>query len=283
MRRNCCHTSLAFILKFLNFFQSFLGICIIVYSFYTLNEFHHRIPAPPSPSPDPSPSPALLVNLQNSKFARESIAFNYLVSGLDDELGLNGIKLPAPWFIYSFMGVGIVICCITFIGYVAAETINGCCLCFYTLLKTVLILLEASFVAFVAFDHHWEKDLPFDPTGELDSLRSFIEHNLDICKWVGISVLIIQALSLLLAFILRAMVSTRGADADEDSYDIEGRPWEPLLDPQPSQASGLVKGDSRGNYSNIWSSRISGKYGLNNSEAKYSLLNPNSSTDAKSK
>ena len=36
------------------------------------------------------------------------------------------------------------------------------------------------------------QDLPFDPTGELDSLRSFIENNIDICKWVGITVVSIQ-------------------------------------------------------------------------------------------
>ena len=33
-------------------------------------------------------------------------------------------------FIYSFMGVGILLCSITFIGCIAAEAINGCCLCF---------------------------------------------------------------------------------------------------------------------------------------------------------
>lgn len=36
------------------------------------------------------------------------------------------------------------------------------------------------------------QDLPFDPTGELESLRSFIEDNIDICKWVGIAVIGIQ-------------------------------------------------------------------------------------------
>lgn len=80
-------------------------------------------------------------------------------------------------------------------------------------------------MAFIAIDHRWEKvyslcilnsvtyvlmglillayplsklfnytcqDLPFDPTGELQSLRSFIEANVEICKWVGLTVVIIQ-------------------------------------------------------------------------------------------
>ncbi|RVW53697.1 Tetraspanin-20 [Vitis vinifera] len=60
------------------------------------------------------------------------------------------------------------------------------------MLTVLLILLEAGLIAFVAFDHHWEKDLPFDPTGELENFRSFIEGNIDICKWVGITVVSIQ-------------------------------------------------------------------------------------------
>ena len=39
------------------------------------------------------------------------------------------------------------------------------------------------------------QDLPFDPTRELQSLRIFIEENIDICKWAGITVLIIQVCS----------------------------------------------------------------------------------------
>jgi len=66
-----------------------------------------------------------------------------------------------------------------------------------------------------------------------------------------------QALSLLLALILRATVSTREADFDyEDECDARGRTWEPLINPQSGQASGSGKGDNRGNHSDIWSSRM---------------------------
>lgn len=36
------------------------------------------------------------------------------------------------------------------------------------------------------------QDLPFDPTGELDGLRQFIEDNVDLCKWIGIIVISTQ-------------------------------------------------------------------------------------------
>ncbi|KAK2648852.1 hypothetical protein Ddye_016341 [Dipteronia dyeriana] len=279
MQPNCCHFSFAFILKFLNFLQAFIGLSIIIYSIWMLDQWKHHIPIyPPSPPPF-ALSPHLFLNsptAQSTWFSDHHV--NSLVSGFDHGLGfhLNSVNLPAPWFIYSFMGVGILLCCITLIGCVAAEAISACCLCFYTLLKTVLILLEAALVAFIAIDRHWEKDLPYDPTGELDSLRNFIENNVDICKWVGITVIIIQALSLLLAVVLRAMLSTRRADFDgEDDYEIGRSRREPLLNPQSNQTSGST-------HSDIWSSRIREKYGLNNGD-KYNTLNTNASASMKFK
>ncbi|KAK7279468.1 hypothetical protein RJT34_24521 [Clitoria ternatea] len=238
MRCNCCHVSVAFVLKFLNFLQAFVGVSILLYSVWMLNQWDHHVPHPHTLS-----------------------IFFYL----------NSINLPAPWFIYAFMGVGILVCCLSFLGCIATEMVNGCCLCFYTLLMTVLLLLEAALVGFIAIDHHWEQDLPVDPTGQLDSLRSFIEDNTDMCKWVGITVLVVQALSLLLALILRATVSARRADVDYgDEYDARGRSWEPLLNPQSGQPSAAAsKADTRGNHSDIWSSRMREKYGLNGDKSSY--------------
>ncbi|EXB46063.1 hypothetical protein L484_015924 [Morus notabilis] len=266
MQRHCCHISLAFFLKFLIFLQAFVGVSIILYSIWMLDQWHDRIPISPpvppvAPSPDSSPPSSLLTTGGVSDEILPSNVAADFVSSFDDgfELYLRALNLPAPWFIYSFMGVGILMCCITFIGCIAAEAINGCCLCF---------------------------DLPFDPTGQLQNLRLFIEDNIDICKWVGIVVVSIQALSLLLAIILRAMVSTvssqRVDDDLEDDYNGRGRTWEPLLNPQSSQGSGSTRGDGRGNHSDIWSSRIRDKYGLNAGN-NYNSLNQNASRSPKSR
>ncbi|KAJ7977126.1 putative Tetraspanin family protein [Quillaja saponaria] len=280
MRPNCCHISLAFVLKFLNFLQAFVGVSILLYSVWMLNQWNHHIPITPPSARSPGVSLSIPMNSQPAWVSGQIFPLDVAVdmdSGLDKGVGfdLHSLKLPAPWFIYSFMGVGILLCCITFLGCIAAEAINGCCLCFYTILITILIVLEAALVAFIAIDRHWEKDLPFDPTGDLDSLRSFIEDNIDTCKWVGIAVITIQALSLLMGIILRALVSTRKSDFDcEDDLDGRGRTWEPLLNPQTGQPSGSTKGDSRGAHSDIWSSRIREKYGLNSGD-KNNLPNQN--------
>ncbi|XP_048430218.1 tetraspanin-18 [Pyrus x bretschneideri] len=286
MRPNCCHISLAFVLKLLNFLQAFIGVSILVYSAWMLNQWNHHIPIVPPPPSAPSPDS---LSFSSLRLSSDSGAVSdqitpldfavHLVSGSDEGLGfgLNSFKLPAPWFIYSFMGLGILLCCVNFIGCIAATAINGCCLCFYTILITMLTLLEAALVAFILIDRRWEKDLPFDPTGQLDSLRSFVKENIDICRWVGLTVIVIQALSLLLSITLRGMLSTRKPDYDvEDDSDARARTREPLLNQKLNQASGSTKGDGRGSHSDIWSSRIREKYGL-------SSLNQNASASMKSK
>jgi hypothetical protein len=41
------------------------------------------------------------------------------------------------------------------------------------------------------------QDLPDDPTGELDKIKEFLEENLDICKWVALSVVVLEVRVLL--------------------------------------------------------------------------------------
>lgn len=267
MRKPWCQTFLAFILKFLNFLQAFTGVSITVYSFYMLNQWQRRRAAPPA-APSPQFPAAQLVNLVGVSDEIATLGFSF--SGLAGDLNFNFNSLPAPWFIYAFMGVGVLLCCITCIGHIGAEAINTCCLCCYSLLITVLLLLEVSLVAFISLDHHWEKDLPIDPTGELASLCNFIEDNIDVCKWVGIVVIIIQALSLLLAIILRALANQR-VDIDiEGGSDVrEGSSLAPCL----NRTSGLTQGGSRSGHSDIWSLRLREKYGLNNSGSSYNGQN----------
>uniref|UniRef100_A0A7N0U8Z5 Tetraspanin-18 n=1 Tax=Kalanchoe fedtschenkoi TaxID=63787 RepID=A0A7N0U8Z5_KALFE len=270
-----CRSFLAFVLKFLIFLQTSIGVCMIMYSLFMLDQRDRHavpdIPALPPAAASPAPSSPMLLNLGNYR----AILGVEMVSGMDDEIGLIFSKLPAPWFIYAFMGMGILTLCISCIGHIAAEAINGCCLSLYSLLITIFLLLEAVCVSFIALNHHWKEDLPYDPTGELHDLLSFIETNQDIFKWVGFVELIIQAMSLLLAFALSAMVSTQSEedyDCEEGNY-YDGRGRSSLVSPQSSQLHGSALTNSRNYFSEIWSSRMRGKYGLNSSGTEYVSLN----------
>ncbi|XP_042405743.1 tetraspanin-18-like [Zingiber officinale] len=179
-----------------------------------------------------------------------------------DYLSFDLPDLPAPWFVCVSMGVGILICLISLIGYLAAETVYGCCLCFHAILTVMLIVLEVAVVGQLMLNKHWEEELPYDSTGELKHLRVFIEDNMDIFTWVAVCVIATQALSLLLTLILRATTAHRRVtyDSDEDFVVIR----QPLLDPKGVGPSTSI--DVRRSYYDNWNSRMRQKYGLNQSE-----------------
>ncbi|XP_068666277.1 tetraspanin-18-like [Aristolochia californica] len=293
MRRrdcSCCRGFLAFHLKFLNFLQTFIGVSIIIYSVWMLNQWSkHAGHTPAAPSPQKSgprlhnspllPADADVFGVPDHILPLElGVA---MVSGLDDGFGFNVNKLPSPWFIYFFMGIGIILCLVTCIGHIAAEAMNGCCLCFYTFLVIVLMLLEGALVGFCIFDKHWAEDIPYDPTGELDRLWAFVKKNIDICQWVGLALVIIQALSLLLALILRATVATRKADydSDDDFAVMRGGNRQSLLAPQGGQASGSTSTETKGIHSDTWSTRMREKYGLNPADFMHNHVEPDNSNE----
>ncbi|MCH1928557.1 hypothetical protein L6232_27565, partial [Shewanella sp. C31] len=74
----------------------------------------------------------------------------------------------------ALMAAGLFYCLLLLAGCVAAEINSPCFLCFYTILAVVMMLLEAALAADLFFNKHWIQDLPYDRTGELDNLLSFI-------------------------------------------------------------------------------------------------------------
>ncbi|GER29647.1 tetraspanin family protein [Striga asiatica] len=300
MRTPCCHSFLAFILKFLNFLQAFVGLAIILYSAYLLNQWqrhNHYLPPPGALNLalgfDVSSLPAPCLNLAGGEKVYicvygdwdfgmlHNFHWPHCCRGYQWLLSLFCILFSYPLFSAS---------CVEKMSDKGTNSIRKLSqknvmddaenFEHYAILATLFILLEAGLVAFIALDHNWEKDIPFDPTGELDRIRTFIEDNVDVFMWVGIAIVVMQAgfvLSLLFALILRSLVSVRQEDDDiEGDYDYRSNSREPLLAPYSSQSSVSARGDS-----DIWSSRMREKYGLNNGETKSSLLNQNPSSDAK--
>ncbi|CAI0549767.1 unnamed protein product [Linum tenue] len=123
---------------------------------------------------------------------------------------------PAPWFIYSFLGLGATLCVITCLGHVSAETANGCCLYLYMMFMFVLVMVEAAVTADVFLNRDWEKDFPKDPSGSFDKFKDFIRLHFEICKWVGLSIVAVQGLSVLLAVMLKGLGPHPYYDSDDD-------------------------------------------------------------------
>uniref|UniRef100_A0A0D6QXF1 Tetraspanin n=1 Tax=Araucaria cunninghamii TaxID=56994 RepID=A0A0D6QXF1_ARACU len=298
-----CRGFVAFFLKLLNFVQAFVGVSMILYAIWMLNHWKSHV-HPPLPPNAPTAAHGgydlpvefavndiaiglLEVPLSNTQTVSgaDQVPFRKFLGGdqpgLTDGLDLSGLKLPklpAPWFIYIFLGIGIIVCVVTCIGHIAAEITNGCCLCCYSFLVIFLLLLEAALVGDIFFNHHWEKDIPDDPTGQFENIKKFIKNNVDICKWAGLAIVIIQAFSLLLAMILRAMVSTRRPDYDsDDEYSLSrNNNRQPLLNSQASQnSSASIPSDVK--RLDAWSKRMREKYGLNTNDFTYDSSGPKTS------
>ncbi|KAL3848863.1 hypothetical protein ACJIZ3_010745 [Penstemon smallii] len=165
---------------------------------------------------------------------------------------------PIPWFVYTILGLGVTLCVITCSGHIAAETANGCCLYIYMVFVFLLFVVEAAVTADVFLNHDWEEDFPEDPTGYFNQLKGFIKDNFDICKWIGLSVVAVQGLSMLLAMILKALgpYSERHYESDEDDY-LPDRV--PLLKNYVPPQSYVVNDHLYAPRSDSWNVRINSK------------------------
>ncbi|XP_062184728.1 tetraspanin-19-like [Phragmites australis] len=128
-------------------------------------------------------------------------------------------RLPVPWFIYTFLGLGIFLCLLTCSGHIAAETANDHCLSCYMFIIFVLIILEGAITVDVFLNSNWEEDFPDDPSGKFDIFKDFVRSNFEICEWVGLSVVAAQVLSIILGMVLRTLGPDReiGYDSDDDA------------------------------------------------------------------
>ncbi|GJM97342.1 hypothetical protein PR202_ga14263 [Eleusine coracana subsp. coracana] len=145
--------------------------------------------------------------------------------------------LPDLWFPSAVMAAGLFYSLLLLAGYLAAEINTGCCLCFYTIPAMAMLLLEAALAAHLTLNQHWIQELPYDHTGELDNLLSFIHNNLDLCKWAAL-----------------AVFATQSADCDSDEDFVVIR--RPLLVAQAPQPYLPITVDARGFRPDLWSSRM---------------------------
>ncbi|XP_074585614.1 tetraspanin-19-like [Curcuma longa] len=143
-----------------------------------------------------------------------------------------------PWFIYTSLGLGVLLCLITCFGHVAAETSNAHCISLYMILIFLLIMLEAAITADVIQNKDWEEDFPEDTTGRFNEFKNFIRSNFELCKWVGLVIVAAQAISIFLGMILKAVGSNRESNYDSDDDSVNARL--PLLRNQVQQGATYV-------------------------------------------
>jgi len=188
-------------------------------------------------------------------------------------------KLPKAWFICVFIAVGIILFIISCSGCIAVATRRGCCLCCYTVLVVLLIVVELALAGFVFFDHKWEEVIPTDKTGYFDDIKDFLEKHVKIVRWVALGIVILQVFAVILAVVVKA--ANRGPEEyDSDDEYIATRPGtlrQPLINRQGTQVATVSTpgSEQRPSRNDAWSTRMREKYGLDTSEFTYNPTDSN--------
>ncbi|CAA2996982.1 tobamovirus multiplication 2A [Olea europaea subsp. europaea] len=245
------------LLKLLNFLLILVGLAMVGYGIYLFVEYKNAA----SSGDDVPVSPP---GAELAQLGRPLLMAVYLADSIFD-------KLPKAWFIYSFIGIGVILFIISCCGCIGTAARNGCCLTCYAVLLILLILIELGLAAFMFFDKNWRAEIPTDKTGNFDMMYAFLENHWKIIKWVALGVVVLEALIFLLALIVRA--ANRPTDYDSDDEYISGprqQIRQPLINNRPTvTATGVpVTGtlDHLPSRSDAWSTRMREKYGLDTSE-----------------
>nr|CAD1820775.1 unnamed protein product [Ananas comosus var. bracteatus] len=183
-------------------------------------------------------------------------------------------RLPRAWFIYLFIGIGVILFIISCFGCLGATTRNRCCLSFYSFLIILMILVELAAAAVIFFDHSWRDAIPADKTGDFEMIYTFLKDNWKIAKWVALGAVVLEALMFLLALIVR--IANEHADYDSDDKYIAPRleTQKPLINRINIPSSGVPTLDNRPVRNDTWSQRIRKKYGHDTLEFTYNPTDP---------
>ncbi|KAF1874734.1 hypothetical protein Lal_00007348 [Lupinus albus] len=227
----CCKGCWECLLKVLNFILTLTGLAIVGYGIYLLVEFTKA--SSDTPSIPPVSDDRDLIRLGRPMLMAVSLSDSILD------------KLPKAWFIYLFIGIGVVLFVISCFGCIGAVTRSGCCL---------------------------SCEIPTDKTGAFDMIYGFLRENWNLVKWIALGIVIFEALLFFLALVVRA--ANRPADYDSDDEYINPRQQarQPLLNKPAGPATGVpVAGtiDQRPSRNDAWSTRMREKYGLDTSEFTY--------------
>ncbi|KAL9422653.1 hypothetical protein AB3S75_034852 [Citrus x aurantiifolia] len=252
-----CRGCLECLLKLLNFLLTLAGLAMVGYGIYLFVEYNR---ADNLGTVSPVSGDEGFVQLGRPMLMAVSLA-----DSIFD-------KLPKAWFIYLFIGVGVVLFVISCVGCISATTRNGCCLTCYSVLVILLILVELGCAAFFYFDKSWREEIPADRTGDFNMIYDFLKENWNIVKWVALGVVILQALIFLLAIIVRAANRPVEYDSDDELIAPRQQIRQPLINRPTPPATGVpVAGslDQRPSRNDAWSTRMREKYGLDTSEFTY--------------
>ncbi|BAF22955.1 tobamovirus multiplication protein 2A [Oryza sativa Japonica Group] len=251
-----CRGFFEWVLKLLNLVVMVVGLAMMGYGAYLLVAWLQLLPSPPPLPPAPAVAPGGGGGGEMVRLGRPLLLL-LDVSSLPDG---TAERLSAAWFIYAFIGVGVILFITSIFGCAGASR-GGCCLSFYSFLIILFILVELAAGGFIFFNHSWKDVIPVDKTGNFDMMYSFLKENWRIAKWVALGAVLFEAVLFTVALIVQ---SGNQADYDSDDEYIAPRSStrQPLVNKQPVADPRVPNLDYRPIRNDAWSQRMREKYGV---------------------
>ncbi|KIZ05246.1 hypothetical protein MNEG_2712 [Monoraphidium neglectum] len=239
------------VVRFLNVALAVAGLVVFAWGAVTLAQIKHMeeprggggspSPSPPpspSPKPGPQPPPRLLGGVPG------------LAPLLSLLPGAPSDGLECPWFVYAFAAVGAATA-VAALTALAGTALRSVVLVNLNVLLMCLVLTAQACVGVAAFlDHSWERRLP-----DIDeAAKAWLAKRLQVVKWVGAGLFLLQLVTLLLSCGLQSAYATAEEAAEDEEEEAawrrrpllqgEGRaptpPWGVLGGPQPAAARGIT-------------------------------------------
>jgi hypothetical protein len=244
------------ILKLLNLVVMVVGLAMTGYGGYLLVMWLQVLTPSPAPPPSVAPSGDLV------RLGRPMLLL------LDASLSDGTVeRLSSAWFIFAFIGIGVILFITSIFGCAGASTRSGCCLSTYSFLIILFIIVELAAGCFIFFDHSWKDVIPVDKTGNFDMIYSFLKENWKIAKWVALGAVVFEALLFTVTLIVQ---SGNQDDYDSDDEYIGPRSGvrQPLVNNKQTVTDPRFPNlDYRPIRNDAWSQRMRDKYGVDTFDA----------------
>ncbi|VAI75843.1 unnamed protein product [Triticum turgidum subsp. durum] len=203
------------VLKLLNLVLMAVGLAMAGYGAYLLVLWLQLLPPSP-PAPPPSGD---LVHLGRPMLLLIDVSIS---DGTSE-------KLISAWFIFAFIGVGVILFITSIFGCAGASARSGCCL------STQVI--------------------PVDKTGNFDMIYSFLKENWRTAKWVALGAVVFEALLFTVALIVQSG-NQDDYDSDDECIGPRSGVRQPLVNKQTATDPRVPNLDYRPIRNDAWSQRM---------------------------
>uniref|UniRef100_A0A5B6YY56 Tetraspanin-19-like n=1 Tax=Davidia involucrata TaxID=16924 RepID=A0A5B6YY56_DAVIN len=117
-------------------------------------------------------------------------------------LPYSSSTIPTPWFIYTCLGIGIVVCLSTIYGHMVANCISNYILAIYIVSICSLLLIQGGVIVTIFYRIDWESQITKYIDEHHRSFKNFVLFHLIMCRLIAILVLVAQVNAVVLAAVL---------------------------------------------------------------------------------